>query len=292
MPDAIIWTQIGTLIECLLFSAGLGYKTKLVLDEKNRTQNELILKLEENQKLQDALTQKLKEEVDVKDKERITVDYENKILVLESELLSSQMNPHFIFNSLNSIKYYALTQPPVETAKFVTSFAKLMRIILNNSKRKKISLREEIEFLDTYLTVEQKRFDKKFNYEIFVDSVINVENTYIPPMLLQPYIENALWHGLLHKSEPGKISISVTENHEYLIFVIEDDGIGRKASGKVKQSKSKNKPISYGTSITSDRLQLLNDIYKTNASVIVEDLQDDSNLSCGTRITLKLPHIM
>jgi len=292
MRDAIIWTQAGTLIECLFFSAGLGYKTKLVLDEKNRTQKELILKLEENKKLQEQLNENLRNEVDIKNKERLMVDYENQILMLESELLSSQMNPHFIFNSLNSIKYYALTKPPVETAKFVTSFAKLMRIILNNSRRKTISIKEEIEFLDTYLAVELKRFDKKFSYEIFVDNIIDQDMTVIPPMILQPHIENALWHGLLHKEEAGKISISVTQNHEAVTFVIEDNGVGRLASRNLKNQRKKHKPASHGTAITSNRLQLMNDIYKINATIKVEDLFDIEELPCGTRITLQIPHIL
>ena len=290
------FSQLGILISLIFFSIAIGYKQREILLDRNLVQEKFIGELEKNKALQEQLNQNLRSEIKVttdqltkKEAEVVRSEYENRILQLESELLSSQMSPHFIFNSLNSVKYYALTKPAMETANFVTSFAKLMRIILNNSRKKKITISEEVEFLDMYLEVERKRFDKKFDYKIVVDRGLDKYNTHIPPMLLQPYIENSLWHGLLHKKTPGHILITMKVEGDDLLCVIEDNGIGREASTMMNRTKERNRTMSHGIAITSKRIEIINDLFDNSASTKAEDLYDENNVAAGTRITIQLP---
>lgn len=202
--------------------------------------------------------------------------------------LSAQMNPHFIFNSLNSIHTYILQNKTEDSSKYLTKFAKLMRMVLENSMKNLIPLEEEINALELYLELEAMRFKGKINWFIDVDKSL-MENLKIPPLLLQPYAENAIWHGLMHKEGKGIIKICLFKTAENLNCTIEDDGIGRIKSTEIKKTK-KTSVKSAGTNITEKRIGLINSVHNINIGVFIDDLHENGN-PCGTRVRIILPLI-
>jgi sensor histidine kinase YesM len=209
--------------------------------------------------------------------------YEQKLAESEMQTLRSQMNPHFMFNTLNSINSYIIQNKTAVASEYLTTFSKLMRSILDLSKQETVPLSKEIAALKMYIELEALRLENKFDYNISIDSNIDDESIKIPSLIIQPFVENAIWHGLHNKNDKGNIEIKVKENVEHnLIITIEDDGIGRKASALIKQEQVKHK--SYGIDITINRLKLLNN----NNSVTFTDLYDEKNMAVGTRVTILL----
>ena len=155
--------------------------------------------------------------------------------------LRAQMNPHFIFNSLNSIDNYILRNKTQEASDYLNRFSKLIRLILQNSQSSYISLQDELEALRLYIEMESLRFNHKFDYRVSIQSGLYPESIEIPPMLIQPYVENAIWHGLMQKKEKGHLEIVITREGDLLKCIIEDDGIGREASRKLR-SKTRQSP--------------------------------------------------
>jgi len=220
----------------------------------------------------------------------LTEKFERQIAEIEMSALRAQMNPHFIFNALNSIKLYVVSNEPKTAAKYLTKFSKLIRSILNNSKSKLVSIEAELKALELYIQMEQFRFNFKFDYEINVDEEVDKEFTEIPPMLLQPYVENAIWHGLMHKHDgKGELCICIKVIDGNLEFIIEDNGIGREKSMTLK-SKTKTKHQSVGMQITADRLAMANRLYGTEGKVEVIDKKDENGKSLGTKVTFFLPY--
>ncbi|MBL7861028.1 MAG: histidine kinase [Cyclobacteriaceae bacterium] len=206
----------------------------------------------------------------------------NQLLALKS--LRSQMNPHFIFNALNSVNQF-ISQNDERTAnKFLTEFSRLMRLVLENSQEDFITLQKEEEIISLYVKLEHYRFRDKFDYSIEVDPELNKESIELPPMLIQPYIENAVWHGLRYKEEKGKLDIRLRKRNGYLQILIEDDGIGRTRSTQLKTPNQK-RHNSTGLKNIQERLSILNTVYKTNYQVTTEDSTPDS----GTRVTISIP---
>jgi len=291
--------QLGIIAELTLFSLAIGQKTNEVYLDRDRSHKSLIFQLKENQKLQNKFTQELQSEIEKKssqiilEKEKtIKTQFENQILQLESEMLQTQRNPHFIFNSLNSIKYFAMTKSKSETSAYISDFSKLMRMILQNSRRKLTSLREELEFLQLYLEIESKRYQGKFDYEFIVDKKINAQSLFIPPMLIQPIIENSMVHGLLPKTEKGMVSINFMVNEQVLKIVIEDNGIGRKASALLQRERKINTKSSLATKITNERIKVINELYQIKAEMTILDLNSEDGSSLGTRVIVDLPAIL
>lgn len=209
----------------------------------------------------------------------------NKLLA-EYQLmgLKAQMNPHFIFNCLNSIQRYVLDHDISQAYDYIAKFSKLIRRVLDTSDKTITNLSDEIETLQIYVELEQMRFEKQFVFELHVDESISLDQVQIPSLLLQPYVENAIWHGLmpLHKSVQGKLSLTVTKAGDNLLITIDDNGIGRIQSQKFKSANH----ISKGMSINQRRLDSLNYLLaKQNASVVVDDISTG-----GTRVTISLPH--
>jgi LytS/YehU family sensor histidine kinase len=222
---------------------------------------------------------------------RITLKtgYEKKMKEIEMRALRAQMNPHFIFNCLGSINRYIVKSDTKTASHYLTKFAKLIRLILDNSASDHISLDVEIQTLQLYLEMESLRFDRGFDYQIQLDEHLPSEMIQLPSMLIQPYVENAIWHGLLQKEEKGKLWIRFKKiNGHILQAEIEDNGIGRKRAMELK-SKNTVKQKSYGMQISSDRIQIINNLYKLNNSVTVHDLTDETGMASGTKITLKIP---
>ncbi|RYY28028.1 MAG: GAF domain-containing protein [Chitinophagaceae bacterium] len=219
----------------------------------------------------------------------ILMDTQQKMAEIEMQALRAQMNPHFIFNCLNSINRYIVKSDQATASLYLTRFAKLIRLILDNSNNKNVILSNELEALRLYIEMEALRFDKKFTYGITVHESVNTDSIEVPPLIIQPYVENAIWHGLLHKEEEGHLAITVTMLSENMIqCVIEDNGIGRDKARELK-SKSAITRKSLGMKLTENRLSLLNKYAELTASVDIIDLTGKEASSEGTRVILTIP---
>ena len=166
------------------------------------------------------------------------------------------MNPHFIFNSLNSINRFILENNKPDSSRYLTKFSRLIRMILQNSQSSFISLKSELESLELYLEMETMRFDNHFTYKIIISPELNISRLKIPPLIIQPYVENAVWHGLMHKEEKGELEIEVSQEGNYLYIKITDNGIGREQAARIA-SKSATKHKSMGLLITADRIAMI-----------------------------------
>ena len=209
----------------------------------------------------------------------------NNLLALKS--LRSQMNPHFIFNALNSVNSFIATNDERTANKYLSDFSKLMRSVLENSEEDFIPLEKEIELLELYTKLEHFRFKDKFNYNISIDENVKVSDFQIPPMLLQPYIENAVWHGLRYKKEKGKLEINVTQNsNEEITITIIDDGVGRKKS-KALKTENQQKQNSKGMGNIKKRVSILNEMYKDKVDVFINDFQEADDTGTKVVVTIK-----
>ncbi|MCH3880749.1 MULTISPECIES: tetratricopeptide repeat-containing sensor histidine kinase [Tenacibaculum] len=207
----------------------------------------------------------------------------NNLLALKS--MRSQMNPHFIFNALNSVNSFIAVNDERNANRYLSEFSVLMRSVLENSDEDFIPFTKEIELLELYVKLEHNRFKDKFDYQINVDKNIDLDQFSIPPMLLQPYIENAIWHGLRYRKEKGNLSISIAQKDaETLQISIEDNGIGRKQSQALK-TKNQLKQKSKGMSTIKNRIAILNDMYKERISVTIADVSKDGS---GTKVDVFL----
>lgn len=214
----------------------------------------------------------------------------NQAIQYQSMLLSSQINPHFIFNALNSIQYYILHESVEPALEFISEFSKLMRSVLGNSLHEQISISDEVDFLELYLDLEQKRYGDKFEYEIIVDERLDTDELQIAPMLLQPYVENTVVHGVGNLPSGGLISIRFFEEEGCVKCTIMDNGVGRKRAEELKQLRiGGQRHQSMGMGITGTRLNLLNALGKGRFDVEVEDLAGEDDQPKGTRITVTFP---
>jgi two-component system LytT family sensor kinase len=207
----------------------------------------------------------------------------NNLLALKS--MRSQMNPHFIFNALNSVNSFIAVNDERNANRYLSEFSVLMRSVLENSDEDFILLTKEIELLELYVKLEHNRFKEKFDYQINIDKTIDLAQFSIPPMLLQPYIENAIWHGLRYRKEKGTLEISVyKKDSETISISIIDDGIGRTKSQELK-TKNQLKQKSKGMSTIKNRITILNNMYKERISVTVSDVLETGE---GTKVELLL----
>ena len=207
---------------------------------------------------------------------------------LEMQALRAQMNPHFIFNSLSSINHFVLKNETEAASDFLTKFSKLIRTVLNNSKKSMVTLEEELEMLLLYLAMENLRFKNTFTYCIHLDEKVKPTSMFIPPLLFQPFVENAVWHGLMHKKDPGRLDVYLNIDNDILICIIEDNGVGR-SFAKSSESKFINKGKSMGIQITRDRLALINgNSANERSDFVIHDLYDDSGHASGTKVILRV----
>jgi len=206
---------------------------------------------------------------------------------LENKALRSQMNPHFIFNSLNSINSYIIKNKTDEASAFVTKFARLIRLILDNSMESSVLLEKELMALNLYIEIENKRFENKFTWQIEVDPELDTGHLLVPPMVIQPYVENAIWHGLLHKDSPGMLSISLQCRNGFLEIEIKDDGVGREAAIDLR-SKTSLKTKSHGLDVTAKRIMNFNGDTLEGDAVSITDLFLPEGKPSGTLVVLKL----
>ena len=213
---------------------------------------------------------------------------EKQLLELERQTLRLQMNPHFIFNTLNSIQNYILKNDVDQSIGYLSKFSKLMRMMLTFSKESMVSLDDEIFMLKTYLDLENLRHQRGFDFDIIVDKNMEPEFINIPPMLIQPFVENAVIHGLLPLTErKGEIIISIKMKEEFVAVEIKDNGIGRQQTSS--QQPEGHKPS--GMLITQKRLELINKNPENQSNIKITDLKDNLGNPCGTKIEIKIKPI-
>jgi ligand-binding sensor domain-containing protein len=205
------------------------------------------------------------------------------------QAFQARMNPHFIFNSLNAIQYFIMKDDKMSTMNYISRFARLLRQILDNTLAAKVNLDKEIEMLRSYIEIEELRFDHRFSYHIEVEEGLNPTAIEIPGMVIQPFVENAILHGLLHKESKGSLTIRFSPNGGLgIVCVVEDNGVGRKASAALNHKKA-SRHQSHGTSIAVNRLSLLNDREKGIVNdVVFTDLEED-DIAFGTKVTIYIP---
>ncbi len=294
--DTIFCLEIAVFCDILAYSVGLGYLEHIseedkikVLEEKQVLQNQLNNELEHlvNEKTKEVLLKNA--ELEAERSQKMAATYDREMAKLELRLLRSQINPHFVFNSINSIKGFIVKNDTRTAVSYINKFAALIRLILNYSRNANVKLIEEIACLSAYTELENMRFEKNFDFNIEAnEKEIDLENVQIPPMIIQPYVENAIRHGLLNKESKGKLSISFKKEGTQLVCTIEDDGIGREAAANLKA-----RPLhqSLGMQITEERIALANDIAgNSNHEAQIIDLHDEQGIATGTRVELRFPY--
>jgi ligand-binding sensor domain-containing protein/uncharacterized membrane-anchored protein YhcB (DUF1043 family) len=223
----------------------------------------------------------------VKNKEKRKTELNKKIANIELQALRAQMNPHFIFNTMTSIQHYISNNDTDAALKYLSKFAKLMRSIIGNSKQQMIPIAEELNALNLYLELEIMRFTDKFEYKIIVDQNIDPNYDRIPSMLIQPYVENAIIHGLLPKQGHGKILIHLQKQKDNILCTVEDNGIGRERSKEFKKNRVQQHK-SMGMSITQERLDILNSSLNQNLNAQIFDLYENGE-PAGTKVQIMIP---
>lgn len=216
-------------------------------------------------------------------------ELQQKVAELEMQALRAQMNPHFIFNCLNSINRFIFKNETREASDYLTRFSRLIRMVLLHSQKKLVPLEDELEMLKLYLDMERLRFKNAFDYHITTTNAIENSSVFIPPLLLQPFCENAIWHGLMHKEGPGHLTIELNEDNGILNCIITDDGVGREKAEEFK-SKSAEKEKSMGLKITKERLSLLNQGITGGTFYEIEDIRNEQGDIAGTKVQLKIKY--
>lgn len=224
----------------------------------------------------------------VRKRERAQEEQARQLNELKLQALRAQMDPHFIFNCLNSIDSFIIASEREQASHYLGRFAKLIRLILQHSDSTRVPLEREVEMLKYYLELEALRFKHPFTFEVRVDEELEGEPVELPTMLVQPYIENAIWHGLRHKDSAGHIKVEFRLHADDLECVVEDNGVGRTASRAINQQRS-GVHKSMGMRVSADRLRLYGELEQGASRVVVEDLRDADGKASGTRVTIAIP---
>lgn len=295
--EPLIYFFIGILLESLVFMFGLGYKIKLIYNEKINAQEKIISEQIENQLLKERYGQELENKLKKQanelirtqkkaEKEKLNfvkIGFEKELNHLHLTSLQSQMNPHFIFNALNSIKVFLIENNKEKAVYYLNKFSKLIRKILESSRIESHSLEEELELISLYLSIENIRFDDSIQVSIETDPGISLSNIKIPPLILQPFVENAIWHGLMLSKEEKKIAIKVYKQDNEVKVSLVDNGVGRDAAFSLKKKKSFKKK-SVGLKMTEERISFFNQKHQLNYSFKIVDLKDKEGNSMGTEV--------
>lgn len=252
--------KMGSGVEALLLSIALADRINLYRKEKAEAQKELIQSL----------------------REKTTMQHE--MLELEAKALRSQMNPHFIFNCMNSIKALIQQKEEDKAINYLTTFSKLLRTILQNLDKREVSLFDELETCRLYTELESMRFKNRFSYSFSVDPDLDIKSVKVPALILQPFIENAIWHGIMAKEEEGFIEVIVEKKDDFICCRIDDNGIGRELSMKRKFNHSNLSHESKGVKLTQSRLNLDNALNSRNATVKTIDRKDENGTPLGTTV--------
>ncbi len=286
--------QAGLLGEVLCFSVALGENVFLIQKEKEETSQKLIAQLRQNQLMEENMRKELDQQIEKKTKElvrlyaemekqkeeQIKKSFADRLRDMKMLALRSQMNPHFIFNSLNALKNLVMLSREEDAIQYLDNFSVLLRTILQNSSKNIITVEEELDMLELYLELEKSRMGEGFSYTVRCDSREALSQYTIPPLLLQPFVENAIWHGLHPSKKTEKTLLVAFDTAQQLRITIEDNGVGRTESAKAKKL---HKPT--GTHITQERLALYNHISDAKMQLAILDLEDNGT-PAGTRITI------
>jgi LytS/YehU family sensor histidine kinase len=223
----------------------------------------------------------------IQHKERQEAEVARTISELEKRALQAQMNPHFIYNCMNSIQQFMILHDFEGAMKYLTRFSRLLRTVLNMSAQHRIALSDEIKLIEDYLELENMRFPNKFSYEINIASDLDIHSTEIPPFFIQPQVENAIRHGLINKSAPGHLRVQIARQNQHIRIIVEDNGIGREASIAAKQT-DRIIHESKGLAIVKERLTHL---HPENGAhpLHITDLYDTEGKASGTRVEITLP---
>jgi hypothetical protein len=216
---------------------------------------------------------------------------EQKSIAMEQRLLRAQMNPHFLFNSLASIQNYIINEKTDQASLYLSRFSQLVRNVLDNSAEEYVSVENEFDAIENYLELQKVRYAGKLDYRMTVDELIDQENTLIPPMLAQPFIENAIEHGIKHKESEGNINIRFILEDGLIRFEVEDNGVGREKAAEIEH-RQKSHHRSMSTSITQDRLLAINKKLRKKIRMEIIDLVDQSGEACGTKVTFGIPVVV
>jgi len=251
--DPMFFTYVGVIIETTMFAIIIGYKNRNFEEKINISESQLAVKIREMNDL------------------KMTV-------------LQSQMDPHFLYNSLNSINNFVLKNDIETASDYITKFSRLIREILKNSSRLTIPLEEDLGVLGLYVKLEQMRMTGGFDYIVTIDDTINLKEIQVPPLFMQPYIENAIWHGFANKKDYKKISLSIYDEDDNIRCEIIDNGIGiDKTKSRKQNQENERKP--FGIKASEDRIKMLHE--NLNVYVIIEDISNDRDT--GTMVTIKFP---
>ena len=281
--------SVGMVIDLFCFALALAYRSRLVEVERNQMQTRYAGELESQLAQRTEEVQTKSRLLEAQHIRQLETEFEQKLADTEMTALRAQMNPHFIFNCLNSIKLYTLQNDADKASDYLTKFSRLIRLVLENSRSELVPLQSELEALQLYIELEAMRFKQKVQFSIYVAPDIDQRYLCIPPLLLQPYVENAIWHGLMHKPEGGTVTVEVSQPQDNRLHIeISDDGVGRERAGALK-SKSAGKHKSFGMQVTADRIRMINQLYNIQTQAQVVDLVDSFGEPCGTRVILEIP---
>ncbi|GAB2767508.1 hypothetical protein GCM10027275_07370 [Rhabdobacter roseus] len=284
--DDSVAQNTGMMVSFILFVAAFLYQQRVNLRTEQQLQETLRQAKRKNQIISEK-NEQLNEQYGAIEQQKAEIESMNRELRLQA--LKAQINPHFVFNALNSIQHFVMQKDTKEALGYLTKFARLIRQILENSVNETIPIADELKALTYYLDLERLRFNESFAYQIEIDEQIDAFTTEIPAMLLQPYIENAILHGLRHRrGGGGELKIWVLYQFERLLCVVEDNGVGREASAQLAAGKVPGH-ISRGTAVTNNRLRLLNDSITGQVSVVTLDLYDEQRRPRGTRVEVLIP---
>lgn len=283
------WVICGLALESLCFATALAYRGRLTEVERNHLQEQYTRELETQLAHRSREIEEKVQQLEAQRIHQLELSFEQRLAETEMGALRAQMNPHFIFNCLNSIKLYATENEAGKAAEYLTKFSRLIRLVLENSRSEKVTLQNELEALRLYLEMEAMRFKDKLRFTLTIEESIDADFVEIPPLLIQPYVENAIWHGLMHKEEGGTVSLRLEQPEDNLLrIIIADDGIGREQAAKLK-SKSATPRKSFGMAVTSERIALINQLYQTETRVQILDLIDALGRPSGTEVRLEIP---
>jgi sensor histidine kinase YesM len=292
---------LGIMLELIIFSIALGVRIRDSFMASEKLKDKLIVELQQNEEFitneNIILEEKVKERVyeikqqnlliEEQQKQALIQSFEKEKVEIQMQALSAQMNPHFIFNCMNSIQHSIVTNNTEKASVMLHDFASLIRMVLENSSQPDITLENEIKLLETYLKLEQIRTNNSFDYKIDVDSSMSADFIKIPTMMLQPFLENAIWHGFKLINYKGKIQVAFSLLDNSVACNIIDNGIGRKKASQIKHQDVKK---SMAIQIIQNRISLLNRTLTNNsASLEIVDLYDDQQTPLGTNVSIILP---
>ncbi len=296
----------ATAFEMILFALGLGKKQKLILEEKNQWKDQVIKEQNEKLTLKELLNKKLDKEILEKSKQISLLNRDKEddmvlktklanttqILQLRMQAVQAQMNPHFLFNSLTAIKNYIIKNNQKDAVMYLTRFAKLLRMILENAKRQEISLKKEIELLELYVEIENIRFEKSIDFKLIFDQKVDISSIKVPPLIFQAFIENAIWHGLSPKKGDKKLFFKASIEGDFVKIEIKDNGIGRAKALEISNRKALTIPReSLGIKLTIERLDIYTQALQAKYKIKFIDLYDKNDNPTGTKIVIHIPSI-